>query len=72
MADPKTPAAEKAMTADQAAKLVRRTVQVKDGDKLIAKQVPVAADEVLDFKDYGTHVAVVTTDGQKLTGAVKA
>ena len=32
----------------------------------------VAEDEVLSFKDYGTHVVVVTTDGQKLTGAIKA
>ncbi len=32
-----------------------------------AKRVKCAADEVLDFKDYGTHVVVVTKAGQKLS-----
>lgn len=34
-----------------------------------AKRVKVGADEVLDFRDYGTHVVVVTRDGRKLNSA---
>jgi hypothetical protein len=37
-----------------------------------AKAVQRMASEVLAFKDYGTHVVVVTTDGQKLNSADKA
>ena len=33
------------------------------------KRVAVKAEEVLAFKDYGTHVVVVTKDGQKLTSS---
>ena len=70
----------KQLTAALAAKCVQRTVtelvdSTKDGKTIKvpkAKQVAVAEDEVLSFKDYGTHVVVVTTDGQKLTGAIKA
>ena len=78
MTDAKTPE-QKAenkdtqMTAAAAAKLVKRTVQetVGDGDKkkLVTKKVTVAANEVLAFRDYDTHVMVVTTDGQKLSSA---
>lgn len=32
-----------------------------------AERVGIAADQVLSFRDYGTHVVVVTTDMQKLT-----
>jgi hypothetical protein len=32
-----------------------------------AKEVPVQAAEVLSCRDYGTHVVVVTRDGQKLS-----
>ena len=69
------------LTAALVAKCVQRTViEMVDGkgkdDKPAkvprAKQVPVAEDEVLSFKDYGTHVVVVTRDGQKLTGTIKA
>lgn len=60
---------KKPMTAAAAAKRVKRTVQVRDGDTLVDKQVPVGAEEVLAFRDYGTHVVVVTKDGQKLTDA---
>ncbi len=69
--------AAKAMTAADAAKRVKRTVVTgykdgkdDDGNKIkvpVTEQVPVKADEVLDFKDYGTHVVVVTKDGQKFT-----
>lgn len=63
-ADPKTtPAAEPAaMTKAQAAKAVRRPVTDKDGK---VSYVAVKEAEVLDFRDYGTHVVVVTVDGQK-------
>lgn len=59
----------KELTAADAAKLVKRPVADKDGK---TKLVPVAADEVLSFKDYGTHVVVVTTDGQKFSSAAAA
>ncbi len=69
---------KKQMTAAEAAKKVRRTVTElvdgKDGAgnpaKVVrAKTVALDAAEVLTFRDYGTHVVVVTKDGQKLTGA---
>jgi len=77
MSDPnaKDPAAEtKKMTEAEAAKRVKRTVTElvdgKEGAKVPrAKKVAVEASEVLSFRDYGTHVVVVTTDGQKLTDA---
>ena len=71
----KDPAAEtKKMTAAEAAKRVKRTVtelvEGKDGAKVPrAKKVAVEASEVLSFRDYGTHVVVVTTDGQKFSTA---
>ena len=75
MSDPNAqdPTAEtKQMTAAEAAKRVKRTipelVDGKDGAKVPrAKKVAVEASEVLSFRDYGTHVVVVTKDGQKLT-----
>jgi len=76
MTDPtKNPPETKQMTAADAAKRVKRTVfelvdgkDGKDGAKVPrAKQVPVSDKEVLSFRDYDTHVVVVTTDGQKLT-----
>ena len=81
MSDDKTkdPTPEaKQMSAAEAAKRVRRTVtEMVDGKnddgKLVKvprkKKVPVDAAEVLSFRDYGTHVVVVTKDGQKLTDA---
>lgn len=69
----KTP---KKLTAAEAAKAVRRPVTEAVVDKegkptgeTKTKQVAVRAEEVLDFKDYGTHVVVVTIDGQKLSSA---
>lgn len=76
-----TPAATagKDLTAAQAAKRVRRPVTERqkagkdaDGNDVfrdVTRHVPVAADEVLSFKDYGTHVVVVTKDGQKFSSA---
>lgn len=58
------------LTAAEAAKRVKRTVQVADDDgKLTTKDVAIKAAEVLAFKDYGTHVVVVTVDGQKFSSA---
>ena len=66
----------KELTFAEAAKRVqRKVVELVDGkgDDAKAAKVPrekrvaVKADEVLAFKDYGTHVVVVTKDGQKLT-----
>jgi len=78
-ANPTQPeSAKPGMTAAQAAKAVKRTVTElvdgKDADGKPAKvartkKVSVSADEVLSFKDYGTHVVVVTRDGRKLSSA---
>jgi DNA-binding LytR/AlgR family response regulator len=70
----------KELTKAEAAKRVRRPVtrpatdkegNVKKDDQgnVITRTdfVPVGADEVLAFKDHGTHVVVVTKDGQKFT-----
>ena len=75
----KTPEADKAadkakkLTAADAARLVKRPVLVpgdkEKGSEPSVKLVAVKADEVLSFKDYGTHVVVVTTDGQKFSSA---
>jgi DNA-binding LytR/AlgR family response regulator len=69
----------KKLTAAEAAKQVRRETVVpvvdKDGKptgETKIKQIAVKAEEVLDFKDHGTHVVVVTTDGQKLSSALVA
>jgi hypothetical protein len=61
---------DKPMTAADAAKLVKRkaTERGEDG-KPVTKEVAVRASEVLAFGNYGTHVVVVTTDGQKLRSA---
>ncbi|QIL81820.1 hypothetical protein G7047_19280 [Diaphorobacter sp. HDW4A] len=75
MSDEKT---TKELTAAEAAKRVKRTVveyedsKGKDGKPVKvakSKQVVVATEEVLSFKDYGAHVVVVTKDGQKLSSA---
>jgi hypothetical protein len=65
------------MTAAEAAKLVKRTVvKTNDGKPVIDEKTKqavtelaaIAANEVLSFADYGTHVVVVTTRGEKLRG----
>lgn len=65
------------LTAAAAAKRVQRTITEYVNGKDEAgqparmarqKQVPVEASEVLSYRDYGTHVVVVTIDGQKLVG----
>ena len=66
----KAPAAGKELTAAEAARRVKRVVATADKEgKATARDVAVKADEVLSFRDYGTHVVVVTIDGQKLTSA---
>ena len=62
--------APKELTAADAAKLVKRIVALpaKGDAEATTKEVAIKADEVLAFKDYGDHVGVVTTDGQKFTG----
>lgn len=64
---------ETQLTAAEAAKRVQRIVlePAEGKDKFKEKRVPVSAEEVLAFKDYGTHVVVVTRDGQKFTGQAK-
>lgn len=63
------------LTAADAAKLVFRAVPKLDNDgKPTGKttRTPIEADEVLAFRDYGSHVVVVTRDGQKFSGDKKA
>jgi hypothetical protein len=74
-ADAEAKAKDKPLTAADAAKLVKRIVQVKkekksdkEPDQFVGKEVPVEAKEVLDFKDLGDRVCVVTVDGQKFYG----
>lgn len=63
----------KALTKADVAKRVKRIVVEKDkSGELVKRAVAVGADEVLAFRDYGSHVVVVTTDGQKLTDAPAA
>lgn len=62
MSDPKQDQAPE-MTAAQAARLVTRPPKDEGG-----KPIPIKADEVFAFRDYGAHVVVVTVDGQKFTG----
>ncbi len=64
----------KALTAADAAKAVKRPVAEfkKNPDGTVTagtKFVPVKADEVLSFRDHGTHIVVVTKDGQKFSSA---
>jgi hypothetical protein len=78
-------AAEKAMTVAEAARSVKRKIverkpvikggeQARDKDgalvfEEVTREVAIAANEVLSFKDYGTHVVVVTKDGKKFSSA---
>ena len=66
------PSKESTLTKAQAAALVKRQVQKlnKDG-KPAQESVSVKESEVLSFRDYGDHVIVVTTAGQKLRGDKK-
>lgn len=79
--------ADKELTAADAAKRVKRKVvtrvpvmergeQARDQNNNPVfedevKHVAIEANEVLAFKDYGSHVVVVTKDGQKFSSADK-
>jgi len=73
----KAPALQKDLSATEAAKRVKRAVveTVADGKdaegnaitRQVTRHIPLAADEVLAFKDYRSHVVVVTTDGRKFS-----
>lgn len=67
-------AAASTLSAADAAKRVRRpvveVVDGKDGKPVErTRQVAIAASEVIAHRDYGTHVVVVTEDGQKFSSA---
>lgn len=62
MAEPKQDQESKELTAAQAVKLVSRPAVEPDG-----KPIPIKTAEVLSFRDYGSHVVVVTVDGQKFS-----
>jgi hypothetical protein len=66
--------ATKTLTNADAAKAVKRPVLgTNKAGEVEVTLVAVKAAEVLTFKDYGTHLVVVTTDGQKLSSeAVEA
>lgn len=59
----------KPMSAADAAKLVKRVVVVRDGNAERVTHERITAAEVLAWKDHGTHVVVVTTDGHKFSSA---
>lgn len=61
------PATARVMTAADAVQLVRRKVVIEDGGASQTITKPIALSEVLTFKDHGTHVVVVTKDGQKFS-----
>ncbi|MEW6646535.1 MAG: hypothetical protein AB1450_05010 [Pseudomonadota bacterium] len=71
------PGGSSPMTAADAAKLVKRSVvKTKDGKSVLDEKTkqpltelaPIDANEVMAFADYGDHVVVVTTSGEKLRG----
>lgn len=73
----KSTPADSAMTAADAAALVHRMVAKRDakGQVVLDKdnnpvgvEQAVEPEDVMSFADYGDHVVVVTTDGQKLRG----
>lgn len=62
-----------AMTAAEAARLVRRRKVIEaPGAQPRVIESPVGETEVLSFKDHGTHVVVVTVDGQKFISTAAA
>ncbi|TXI17629.1 MAG: hypothetical protein E6Q67_13015 [Roseateles sp.] len=62
----------KEMTAADAVKRVKRVTVIKDKDAEKTVTSPIKESEVLDFKDYGSHVVVVTKDGQKFSSGDQA
>lgn len=58
------------MTVAEAARLVRRRKVIEaPGAQPRVIESAIEPDEVLAFKDHGTHVVVVTVDGQKFSTA---
>lgn len=74
--NPKAETKADEMTKEQAAAHVFRQVpKMKDGkavldkdDQPVLTNVKVPVQDVMSFKDYGDHVIVVTTAGEKLRG----
>ncbi len=62
------------LTAADVVKKVKRTVPkldekgkpvIGEDKKPVFKEVSINPEDVLSFKDYGSHIVVVTIDGQK-------
>lgn len=70
MATNPQPAAE--LTTAEVAKKVKRRIVVEDGGASRTITKPIAPEEILSWRDYGTHLVVVTIDGQKHTNAADA
>lgn len=68
--DQATPTKE--LTAADVVKVVKRRTLVEDKGASRVVTSPLKASEVLSFKDYGTHIVVVTIDGQKFSNADEA
>lgn len=66
MSDPTAETSSK-LTAADVAKRVKRTIVVKDGDAMVARQVPLKADEIIAFREYDDRIVAVTSDGQKFS-----
>lgn len=75
-----TPPKAADMTKEQAAKFVQRLVPKTDKDgkpvldaekQPVLEGKPVPPEEIIGWKDYGDHVIVVTTAGEKLRGDKK-
>lgn len=58
------------LTKAEVAKRVKRTiVQDTGGGKTRTLKSDLSEDEIFDFKDYGTHIVVVTVAGEKFSNA---
>lgn len=68
--DQATPTKE--LTAADVVKVVKRRTLIEDKGASRVETSPLKANEVLSFKDYGTHIVVVTNDGQKFSNADEA
>ncbi|MFN3302788.1 MAG: hypothetical protein ACK44A_03610 [Roseateles sp.] len=61
-----------ALTVEDVIRRVKRRVVHEDKGQTRTTEHPLQASEVLAFKDHGTHVVVVTTDGQKFSDKAEA
>lgn len=65
--DPTNP---KGLTKADVVKRVKRQVVLDAGNgRTRTDRVALREDEVFDFKDYGTHIVVVTVAGEKFSNA---